>query len=176
MSALKRTFIALGANVPSRTGTPTQTLKAAAEKIAALPGVHAARMSSIYHSEPAFVEEQPVFCNAAMCVELDTSLIAPQQLLGRMLAIEASFGRMRDAAHIANGPRPLDLDLLDVEGVVCDEPAGVPASEKPQLILPHPGILERDFVVTPLLELEPYLVLANGVVVTREYIRYGKVL
>jgi 16S rRNA (cytidine1402-2'-O)-methyltransferase len=64
------------------------------------------------------------------------------------------------------GPRTLDVDIIDFEGMT---------SASPELLLPHPLALERDFVVTPLLDVSPEHVLANGVAVTRDEVRYGRV-
>jgi 16S rRNA (cytidine1402-2'-O)-methyltransferase len=125
-----------------------------------LEGVHVVRMSSCYTSEPAFYEDQDLFTNAA-CELLTTR--APEDLLTCLLATEDAFGRVR---AMANGPRTLDCDLLDYEGCVCSSS---------RLVLPHPGILQRDFVVTPLLEIAPDLVLADGTPVTRERIAFGRV-
>jgi 16S rRNA (cytidine1402-2'-O)-methyltransferase len=79
-------------------------------------------------------------------------------------AVEREFGRVRT---VPNGPRTLDVDIIDFEGVV---------STSPELLLPHPRALERDFVVTPLLAVAPGYVLADGTPVTRESIAYGRVL
>ena len=65
-----------------------------------------------------------------------------------------------------NGPRTLDLDILDYEGCCCDTA---------QLNLPHPRLLERDFTVTPLLELFDSYTLADGRPVDRSQIAYGKI-
>ena len=78
--------------------------------------------------------------------------------------LEAEHGRVRS---VENGPRSLDLDIIDYEGVVC-------ADE--QLDLPHPLALERDFVVTPLLDIMPFCELANGIAVTRDKVTVGQVM
>ena len=154
---MRRVFVAMGSNV----GNSAATLGAAAERLAALPGVTLLRMSSLYASEPAYLEDQELFCNAV--AEVQTQL-EPLELLKALQAVEARFGRIRGEA---NGPRTLDLDIVDYEGVTNDEP---------ELMLPHPLALERDFVVTPLLEIAPGLVLADGSPVTREAVTVGKVV
>jgi len=156
-----RAFIGLGSNQKSAWGDPTETLLAAAQRIGMLEGVCFVQLSSFYTSEPALYADQPLFTNAVL--EIKTSLPA-SELLEALQAVELEFGRERS---IKNGPRTLDCDLLDYEGVVCSMPA---------LTLPHPGILKRDFVVTPLLEIAPRHVLANDIPVTRELISCGAIV
>jgi 2-amino-4-hydroxy-6-hydroxymethyldihydropteridine diphosphokinase len=89
------------------------------------------------------VLDQPPFLNAA--VRLDTGL-PPLELLDALLGIECAAGRVREGERW--GPRTLDLDLLHVEGERSDDP---------RLILPHPRIAERAFVLLPLNDLAPAL-------------------
>lgn len=124
-----------------------------------LPDTQIIDISSYYESEPAYFEDQENFVNAV--VLLRTGL-PPQELLGYLQAIENSLGRVRTQK---NGPRTCDLDILDYQGYVSDLDI---------LTLPHPLLLERDFVVKPLLELLPRHELANGSPVTTEGVRYGK--
>lgn len=124
-----------------------------------LPDTQIIDISSYYESEPAYFEDQDDFVNAV--VLLRTGL-PPQELLGYLQAIENSLGRVRAQK---NGPRTCDLDILDYQGYVSDLDI---------LTLPHPLLLERDFVVKPLLELLPHHELANGTPVTDEGVRYGK--
>ena len=151
-----RVFIALGANM----GNSAATLKKAAEKIAALPGVTLTRSSGLYQSQPAYRTQQDPFCNAV--IQIATTL-EPKDLLKALQAIEDDLGRVRS---LVNGPRAIDLDIIDYQGVCSDDP---------DLLLPHPLALERDFVVTPLLEIAPNLVLADGSVVTRQGVELGEV-
>jgi len=88
-------------------------------------------------------QDQPDFVNAVAA--LSTSL-APQGLLQELLAIEVRHGRRRDGTHW--GPRTLDLDLLLYGDTVLDTPG---------LILPHPGLHERAFVLYPLADIAPGL-------------------
>ena len=124
-----------------------------------LPDTQIIDISSYYESEPAYFEDQDLFVNAV--VLLRTGL-PPQELLTYLQAIENSLGRVRTQK---NGPRTCDLDILDYQGYVSDLEV---------LTLPHPLLLERDFVVAPLLEILPHHELANGVVVTSENVKYGK--
>ena len=159
-----KAFIALGSNAKSEFGDPAATLKAAAQHIGLLEGVCFVRLSSLYTSEPAYQKNQALFTNAAL--EIRTTLSAAE-LLEKLLDTEQKFGRKRSPADAPNGPRTLDCDLLDYEGFVCATPA---------LTLPHPRLLERDFVVTPLLEIAPGHILADGSPVTRERVSCGAVL
>lgn len=152
----KRAVVALGSNMGDRRAH----LDAAIDALRKTPGVWVYSVSSYVESEPAYKEDQAAFANAVAV--LQTTLV-PQELLDVLHAIEGEQGRVR---HEANGPRTLDLDILDYEDVV---------SSDEQLALPHPRILERDFVVTPLLQVEPGFVLADGAPVTRDAVAYGKV-
>lgn len=150
-------FIGLGSNLGDRLGNVADAVDA----ISQFPETHVEKVSHAYESVPAFVEDQPNFINAV--IEVETSLHA-DALLERLLELETSMGRVRD---IDKGPRTIDLDLL----IYGDEEW---ASEK--LTLPHPGIAERDFVVTPLLEIAPRTVLPDGVHLRRSAANVGEVL
>jgi 2-amino-4-hydroxy-6-hydroxymethyldihydropteridine diphosphokinase len=127
-------FIALGANLGDRAGT----LQAAVNRLTELGTVVA--VSSIYETDPVGYLDQPQFLNAVL--QLSTERSAPD-LLDRLLEIEAELGRVRT---FTNAPRAIDLDLL----LYGDE---VLATER--LILPHPRMLERGFVLVPLAEIAP---------------------
>jgi 2-amino-4-hydroxy-6-hydroxymethyldihydropteridine diphosphokinase len=122
---------------------PAQTLRAAAAEVGREAGRIAAA-SPIYRSLPVGVTDQPPFLNAVAA--LDTEL-GPGALLDVLLAVEAAHGRVRDVRW---GPRTLDLDLVWFEGVVRDDP---------RLTLPHPRAHEREFVLRPLCDLVPDLLL-----------------
>jgi len=149
--------IALGSNKGDRIAN----LAAAIAAIADLPDTHVDRASHMYESEPAYVTDQPAFANAVAVVETDLS---PEALLGNLLRIEEEMGRVRE---IDKGPRVIDLDLL----LFGDEEV---SSET--LSLPHPGITERDFVVTPLLEVSPRLHLPDGSRLSRAGATMGAVI
>jgi 2-amino-4-hydroxy-6-hydroxymethyldihydropteridine diphosphokinase len=122
---------------------PAQTLRSAAAEVGREAGRIAAA-SPIYRSLPIGVTDQPPFLNAVAA--LDTEL-GPDALLDVLLAVEAAHGRVRDVRW---GPRTLDLDLVWFEGVVRDDP---------RLTLPHPRAHEREFVLRPLCDLAPDLLL-----------------
>ena len=133
-----RCFIALGANLGD---ARAQVLDAVAE-VAALgvPGSH--KLSPLYAS-PAWQADGPDYVNAVMA--MDTALTAPD-LLTALQSIEAARGRVRS---YTNAPRTLDLDLLLFGSAVI-------ASAK--LLVPHPRMWERAFVVLPLFDVAPHLV------------------
>jgi 2-amino-4-hydroxy-6-hydroxymethyldihydropteridine diphosphokinase len=133
-------FVGIGSNLAAPGySSPQNTAEAA---LAALPGISAAlrARSSWYASEPVPASDQPWFINAV--VEIGTEL-PPPELLARLLALEARFGRQRSVRDAA---RTLDLDLLDYDGVQC---------ASPDLVLPHPRLHERRFVLMPLQEIAP---------------------
>lgn len=124
-----------------------------------LPDTQIIDIASYYESEPAYFEDQDLFVNTVVLMRTG---LPPQELLNYLQAIENSLGRVRTQK---NGPRTCDLDILDYQGYVSDLEV---------LTLPHPLLLERDFVVKPLLELLPYHELSNGVPVTPDNVKYGK--
>lgn len=128
-------YIALGANL----GEPGETLLLAMEAIAALDGVSLIRRSALYASAP-MQSSGPDYVNAV--VEVSTVLSAPE-LLAQLQQLEQLAGRERP---YRNAPRTLDLDLLLYGSASIDSPA---------LLLPHPRMLERAFVLLPLAEIAP---------------------
>jgi 2-amino-4-hydroxy-6-hydroxymethyldihydropteridine diphosphokinase len=135
-------YIGLGSNLGDREGN----LRAALGRLAELGEV---RVSSFRETDPVGVTDQPRFLNAA--AELSTELL-PRDLLDALLAIERDLGRDRSREQ-RWGPRTLDLDLLLYGEEVIDEPG---------LAVPHPRLVERRFVLEPLYELAPDLVLPDG--------------
>jgi 2-amino-4-hydroxy-6-hydroxymethyldihydropteridine diphosphokinase len=135
-----RAFVGLGSNLGDREAT----LRAAVGRLRGLAGTEVKRVSSFRDTEPVGYVDQPRFLNGA--VQLETAL-APRALLDELLALERHFGRDRSAAP-PQGPRTLDLDLL-----LYDQET----SEEPGLLLPHPRLHERRFVLEPLAELDPGL-------------------
>jgi len=131
-------YIGLGSNLPSPAGVPEETVIAAAESLATIGSIVA--RSSLYRSEPVGYSGQPPFVNAAAAIRTDAE---PEELLRYLLAIERSFGRDR-ATGIAKGPRTLDLDLLLLGDLIYESPA---------LVVPHPELPHRRFVLVPLAEI-----------------------
>ena len=139
-------LVALGANVPTaRHGTPAEGLDAALTTLAEC-GIRTVARSRWHRSAPMPPSAGPWFVNGVIRVE---TTLPPVPLMERLLAIEAGFGRQRTTA---GAPRPLDLDLLDYDGMVVDH-AG--ADGGPALVLPHPRLAERAFVLVPLIEVAP---------------------
>lgn len=134
MIGSREAFIGAGANLGDRTAT----LRAAVARLAAEPGIAALEASSLYETDPLGVVDQPLFLN--LVIGLETTL-TPEQLLEAALRVEREFGRVRTERW---GPRTLDLDLLVFEGE---------QRTSASLQLPHPRMLQRRFVVIPLLEL-----------------------
>jgi len=132
--------IALGSNLESRFGDREANLREAVRRIGALGEVRA--VSSFYDTEPVGYLEQPRFLNGALLLETD---LDPRTLMRELLAVERAMGRERLGA-IAKGPRVIDLDLLLFgDWVLWAE----------ELILPHPRMEEREFVLEPLVEIAP---------------------
>lgn len=127
-------YLALGSNLGDRAAN----LRAAIERLA--PGLNVLRQSHIYETEPWGYADQPAFLN--MVVEADTSL-EPDSLLTFLKNIEAEMGR---EATFRNGPRLIDLDILFYDNLVLDTPP---------LVIPHPRLHERAFVLVPLADLAP---------------------
>ncbi len=133
-------YIALGANLPSLAyGPPVRTLMAALVRLETL-GPKVVARSKWYLSRPVPASDQPWFVNGVAAVETD---LTPAALLALLLKIEGEFGRER---KLRDGPRVLDLDLL-----ACGETVIASAN----LILPHPRLHERRFVLLPLSEIVP---------------------
>jgi len=130
-------YIGMGGNLASAAGAPDATLAAAADRLESLGRVIC--RSSLYSTEPVGYAEQPRFVNAVVALETE---LAPRALLEGLLAIEQEFGRDR-AASFANGPRTLDLDVLIFGDLEINEPG---------LVIPHPRLVERAFVLVPLRE------------------------
>jgi 2-amino-4-hydroxy-6-hydroxymethyldihydropteridine diphosphokinase len=133
----------MGGNLASWAGTPEATLAAAARRFDSLGRV--VRRSSLYSTAPVGFAEQPRFVNAVVALETE---LAPRALLEGLLAIEQEFGRSRTAG-LQNGPRTLDLDILLYGDQTVNETG---------LEVPHPRLAERAFVLIPLNEIAPLVV------------------
>lgn len=133
---MSEAVIALGSNLGNR----IENLNAAVRAIAKLPSVKIIKASSVYETEPVDCEEDDRYLNAAILVEAE---ISPYMLLGECLGIEAAMGRIRTKR---NAPRIIDLDLILYDGFKVDSF---------ELTVPHPRVLERAFVMQPLLDLYP---------------------
>ena len=142
MTGNVRAVIALGSNLDD----PEAQVRRGFDEIAALPRTRVLERSSLIRTKPVGYADQPDFVNA--CALVETSL-EPRKLLDELLAIEERHGRVRT---IPNGPRTLDLDIIVYGDRVIDEPG---------LRIPHPRALEREFVMKPLREVWPDVVIPS---------------
>jgi len=134
---LKRIYLSLGSNIGDRAAH----LRQAVERLES-PDIRVLHASRIYETEPVDYLDQAWFLNQA--VEAETVLF-PLQLLTRTSRLERELGRTRS---VRRGPRVIDIDLLFYASAVV---------ETPRLVIPHPRIAERRFVLEPLAELAPDL-------------------
>ena len=134
-------YVGLGSNL----NRPARQIETALELLGAIPRTRLVSVSSLYRSAPFGGIEQPDFVNAAAAL---LTQLGPDELLSELKDIEARQGRERNDQRW--GPRVLDLDLLVHATAVVDEPG---------ITVPHPGIGERNFVLLPLLEIAPELVI-----------------
>lgn len=149
-------YLALGANVGDREAN----LRRALERIASL-GLTITRRSSIYETEPVGFADQGWFLNQVIEAQLEHKGEPDAQsplserlvhLLTALLNIESELGRHRVTA---NGPRVIDIDIL-----LCDDIAGTFGGRQglPELVLPHPRLHLRRFVLAPLCEIAPHVI------------------
>lgn len=129
-------LVAVGANLPDSAGRPAvETCRWAVERLAGLPGLELARCSRWYRSVPVPPSGQPDYVNGVVRLR---GAADPDQLLQALHGIEAEAGRVRTTPNAA---RPLDLDLLAIDQLVY---------QSRSLVLPHPRLQDRAFVLAPL--------------------------
>ena len=133
----RRAYVALGSNEGDR----LENIRTARDLIAQIPMTCVSSCSRIYESEPAYETDQDAFANAV--IEIKTEL-APLILLDELGKVELQLGRDRSGKAKANGPRPIDCDLLWMDNEIHGGN---------KLRLPRPGLGERDFVLVPLEDL-----------------------
>jgi 2-amino-4-hydroxy-6-hydroxymethyldihydropteridine diphosphokinase len=126
-------YLSLGSNVGDREANLVRATEELARR-----GARIARQSSFYETEPLEIRDQAWFLNCAL--EAETGL-TPQQLLEALLEIESEMGRHRSVKF---GPRNIDIDILLFGASVVDSPA---------LVIPHPRMAERRFVLVPMNEI-----------------------
>jgi 2-amino-4-hydroxy-6-hydroxymethyldihydropteridine diphosphokinase len=139
-SSWRPAYVAVGSNL----NQPRLKVDVAFERLAALPDTRLELRSRIYLTRPMGLPDQPDFVNAAAGL---LTRLAARSLLDALLAIELAMGRRRQERW---GPRIVDLDLVWMHGAVIDEPG---------LTLPHPGVSERNFVLYPLCDIAPTLLI-----------------
>jgi GTP cyclohydrolase IV len=130
-------YLALGANIGDRQGN----IDAALQRLNA--AVHIEMVSSVYETEPVGYLDQPRFFNL---VCRGTSALPPDELLSFVKQIESDLGRQ---PAIRNGPRAIDIDILLYDDLHI---------ERDELVIPHPRMHERAFVLVPLAEIAPDVV------------------
>ena len=138
-------YIGLGSNL----GDPLSNLHSALAQLAASDRVEMRGVSRFYTSKPMGPQDQPDYVNAVACVQ---TTLAPLDLLNVLFTVERAHGRVRDPA-LRWGARTLDLDLLLY---------GTQTIDLPQLHIPHVGLGQRSFVVLPLMDIAPRLILPIG--------------
>jgi 2-amino-4-hydroxy-6-hydroxymethyldihydropteridine diphosphokinase len=143
-----KAYVALGSNLSD----PSNQIKKAYIALGKLPKTKVIKQSSLYQSAPVGYDNQPDFINAV--AEIKTNL-SPQELMQGLLDIEQTFGRERP---FPNAPRILDLDLLCYEDLVL---------KTDFLTLPHPRMHLRGFVLLPLAEIAPNLVISSDDVIPK---------
>ncbi len=133
-------LVAIGANLPGPRGEPPRaTCEWAVKQLAGLSGLRLAAVSRWYETAPEPPSDQPNYVNGAARLEGEAE---PEALLAALHAIEAEAGRVRT---VRNAARPLDLDLIAMDGLVRETPP----------ILPHPRAHRRAFVLMPLRDVAP---------------------
>ena len=152
---MKMALVALGSNVRGGWGTPPETLAESVRRLGDIGEVVA--ISGLWRSTPFGPVAQPSFLNAVAMV---WTALSPHALIRRLLQLEEEAGRLRGWSW---GPRTLDLDLLDHGGrVIAPTGTGRPSGalglhhlQRRGLVLPHPAIMFRPFVLLPLAEAAP---------------------
>jgi 2-amino-4-hydroxy-6-hydroxymethyldihydropteridine diphosphokinase len=134
-------YIGLGANLGER----EETIRAAVGELVDGPETALLLISELRETDPVGIEDQPKFLNGVAMV---ATTLGARELLVELLTIERRLGRDR-AASSPGGPRPIDLDLLLYGSATVDEPG---------LQIPHPRLHERRFVLEPLADINPRLV------------------
>ncbi len=134
-----KSFVGMGSNL----GDGNTTLVDAWTALGGIDGITLLAISSPYKTAPVDMDSQHWFTNAVGCLNVELS---PLALLQALLGVENAFGRTRNIKKFGYQDRSLDLDLLYYGDVIMDDP---------ELILPHPRITERLFVLVPFSELDP---------------------
>lgn len=136
-------YLALGSNLGDRLAT----LQRGVDLLGAEPGIAPTRCSRVWETDPVGGPPQPDFLNVVIRAEVD---LEPLDLLAACQRVETALGRVRDVRW---GPRTIDVDILLLDARVID---------RPDLVVPHPRMHERAFVLLPLLDIDPDPVLPDG--------------
>lgn len=138
-------LLGLGGNAPGKAGIPAIEMRQSVAMLASY-GCEIKRVSSLYVSSPVGGGRQALFLNAALAIVCS---FTPLQLLRIAKDIEREAGRRKGRR---NGPRPLDIDILDFGGRVLNADS---ERQRPRLVLPHPMLHLRRFALLPMLEICP---------------------
>jgi len=138
-----KAFIALGSNLSN----PRAQVEQAIQTISSTPSITLVSASSLHETKPVGYADQPDFINAVVMIQTELSALA---LFETLQAIEQHQGRVR---HFKNGPRVIDLDLILYDDATI---------QTETLTVPHPRMMERAFVLKPLLEIAPDCRLPSG--------------
>ena len=141
---VKLAYLGLGTNL----GDKKANLRAAVNILNSNESVDVVALSSLYSTQPVGVKDQPDFINAVIAIQ---TTLSPVELLKLCNNIEHQLGRVRT---IRWGPRVIDIDILLYNDVVINDN---------DLIIPHPCIMERAFVLIPLAEIAPDVILPGGI-------------
>ena len=139
-------WVAIGLGLGGNLGDPPATIAAALRRLDVGGHVRVAAVSSIYRTPPWGPVAQPDFANACALASTD---LAPHALLAEVKAVERALGRREGERW---GPRAIDVDILFYAGASLDTP---------DLVIPHASLFERAFVLVPLEEIAPDLVIAG---------------
>ncbi|BDV01276.1 2-amino-4-hydroxy-6-hydroxymethyldihydropteridine diphosphokinase [Thermodesulfomicrobium sp. WS] len=140
-------FLGLGSNK----GESERLLAVARDRIARIPQTTLVAASSVYRTQPQLYADQPWFWNQVVRVQ---TALSPGELLAATQTIEAELGRNRRQEE-RFGPRTMDIDILMFGDLQVQDEV---------LTIPHPRLVERAFMLVPLLELEPQAILPDGTV------------
>jgi len=135
---MKNIYVALGSNL----NNPIYQVKKVVDHLRNQSDIKILNLSSLYQTKPVGITNQPDFINAVIEIEYHKT---PKDLLKLLLDIEKFFGRVR---LIKNGPRIIDLDIIIFGNTALNEG---------DLVIPHPRMFERSFVMLPLMEIAPNL-------------------
>ena len=130
-------YLALGSNLGDRMGNLASAVERLSQKMTIK------KVSSVYETEPVYYEEQPLYFNAVLSAVTE---LEPFALLRFVKSIESDLGRQ---PSFRNAPRLIDIDILFYGDLVV---------QTEELTIPHPGIVERAFVLAPLAEIAPELI------------------
>ena len=136
-------YLGFGSNLGDRKAN----VREAIERLDAIRDTSVKHVSSLYESAPVGYTDQPGFINSVAEIQTDLS---PRELLSAVLGIESDMGRVRNTHW---GPRVIDIDILVYDAI---------RMETPELTIPHPRMAERRFVLDPLVEIAPGLILPDG--------------